>query len=76
MAEIDTKRIEDVEALRARIRTWQELYEERDGIGYDPKRHTAFSPEHRRYTRITWDIHRIEDDLFTNWDTMTTTSAR
>lgn len=76
MGDIDTKRIEDVEALRARIRRWQDLYEERDAIGFDPKRHDAHSPEHRRYTRITWDIHRIEDELFANWDTMTTTSAR
>lgn len=70
MADTDVKRIEDVEGLRARIRQWQDLYDERDAIGYDPKRHTAQSPEHRRYTRITWDIHRVEEMLFANWDTV------
>lgn len=72
MGDIDTKRIDEVEALRTRIAQWQELYEERDSISYDPKRHMAFSPEHRRYTRITWDIHVIEDELFSNWDTVST----
>jgi hypothetical protein len=67
MGETDTK-AREIEGLRTRIRQWQELYEERDGIGYDPKQHSAHSPEHRRYARITWDIHRIEDDLFASWD--------
>lgn len=71
MADTNTRQVNDIDGLRARIRQWQELYEERDAIGYDPKRHPLMSPEHRRHTRITWDIHTIEDQLFSSWDTVT-----